>query len=74
MRYKIEERSWDGETYLVVVDTERENESDPYILCQQPLEFYAYPEGAFIESSIDDSECRRNFEQIIEALNNHPCE
>ncbi len=45
MRYKIEERSWDGETYLVVVDTERENESDPYILCQQPLEFYAYPEG-----------------------------
>ena len=65
MRYQVETRSWDGSEYAVVVDTSADEENQ--IVCMEPLEFYAFQEGAFIETVNEDGRAR--MEQIAWLLN-----
>lgn len=56
MRYVVEKRSWDGTEYFVVADTSKKVDGRNRVVCSEPLEFFAYPEGAFIERVNNDGE------------------
>lgn len=62
MRYVVEKRSWNGTEYNLVVDT-----ADNSIVCSEPLSFYAYPEGSFIET-VDDEGVEK-MQRIADLLN-----
>ena len=48
--WKKDTRDWDGEEYGVIVG------GDGAIVCMAPVEFFAYPEGAFIKVSGDPAD------------------
>lgn len=56
MRYHVETRVWDGTDYFVVADTSQKVDGNNRVVCSEPIAFYAYPEGPFIEQVNDDGE------------------
>lgn len=57
--WRIGTREWDGTEYLVIED------ATGAIVCQEPVAFYAYPEGPFI----DPHGHRANLELIVRLRN-----